>query len=147
MLFGLLIVLPLTVVVWVVLRLFRVRVESFERLGELIGVVVLFTWLAILFIGLPTYAAVSLVGAHLGLWHSSFSSLVAAIPKWRGLPVILWVFFGLCATAGVSAIVDWVMNRAKGQVRAPPLVTAIERSRGAPTASDNHDYQGLGDPR
>jgi hypothetical protein len=81
MLFSLLIVLPLTVVVWVVLRLFRVRVGSFERLGELIGVVVLFTWLAILFIGLPTYAAVSLVGAHFGLWHSSFSPLVAGIPN------------------------------------------------------------------
>jgi hypothetical protein len=64
-----------------VLRLFRVRVGSFERLGELIGVVVLFTWLAILFIGLPTYAAVSLVGAHFGLWHSSFSPLVAGIPN------------------------------------------------------------------
>lgn len=114
MLFGLLIVLPLTVVVWVVLRLFRVRVKSFERLGELIAVVVLFTWLAILFIGLPTYAAVSLIGAHLGLWHSSFS--LPAIPKWRGLPVILWVFFGLCATAGLSHIVGWVMNRAKGKV-------------------------------
>jgi hypothetical protein len=114
MLFSLLMVLPLTVVVWVVSRLFRVRVKSFERLGELIAVVVLFTWLAILFIGLPTYAAVSLIGAQLGLWHSSFSPLVAAIPKW-GLPVILWVFF--CATAGVSAaIVDWVMNRAKGKV-------------------------------
>jgi putative effector of murein hydrolase len=123
MLFSLLIVLPLTVVVWVVLRLFRERVKSFERLGELIAVVVLFTWLAILFIGLPTYAAVSLIGAHLGLWHSSLSPLVAAMPKWRGLPVILWVFLycGLCATAaGLFAIVwrtrDWVMNRAKGKV-------------------------------
>ena len=120
MLFSLLIVLPLTVVVWVVLRLFRVRVKSFERLGELIAVVVLFTWLAIVFIGLPTYATVSLIGAHLGLWHSSFSPLVAAIPKWRGVPVFLWVFFGLCATAGLSHIVwrtrDWLMNRAKGKV-------------------------------
>jgi hypothetical protein len=114
MLFGLLIVLPLTVVVWVVLRLFRVRVKSFERLGELIGVVVLFTWLAILFIGLPTYVAVSLIGAHLGLWHSSFSPLVAAIPNGAVYLILLVIF---CATAGVSAaIVDWVMNRVKGKV-------------------------------
>ena len=114
MLFSLLIVLPLTVVVWVVLRLFRVRVKSFERLGELIAVVVLLTWLAILFIGLPTYAAVSLIGAHLGLWHSSFSPLVAAIPN-GAVYLILWVLF--CAITGVSAaIVDWVMNRAKGKV-------------------------------
>jgi hypothetical protein len=95
-----------------------VRVKSFERLYELIGVVVLFTWLAILFIGLPTYAAIGLIGTHLGLWHSSFSP--PAIPKWRGLPVILWVFFGLCATAGLSHVVwrtrDWVMNKAKGKV-------------------------------
>jgi hypothetical protein len=108
MLFSLLIVLPLTVVVWVVLRLFRVRVKSFERLGELIAVVVLFTWFAIVFIGLPTYAAVSLVGAHFGLWHSSFTPLPNG-----AVYLILWVFF--CAITGVSAAsVGWVINRVKG---------------------------------
>jgi len=65
--------------------------------------------------------------ATLGL---SDSPLVTAIPKYRGLPVILWVFAGLAVTAIFFhlfwQVVDWVRNHLRRRsTDAKPTALAV----------------------
>ena len=68
MLFGLLIVLPATIIVWLLLRLFRVRSRiSFGRLHEAIGPIILGGWIGTLFVIGPIVGMIFWGGVPSGL--------------------------------------------------------------------------------
>jgi hypothetical protein len=62
----------------------------------------------------------------------SDSPLVTAIPKYRGLPVILWVFAGLAVTASFFHLfwlaVDWVRSRLRRSSTGATLPSLAVRS-------------------
>ena len=64
MLFGLLIVLPVTVIVWIILKIFYPRLTiSFERLHDGVGLVIIGLWIAAFFVAIIAGVAIQ-IGRH-----------------------------------------------------------------------------------
>lgn len=99
-------------IIWLAARLRHQKMtpkQAFDLSGSLLAGALVFGLVTLYAIGVP----VTLIAIVIATFNLSDSRLIAAIPKWHGLPVFIWLMGGLGILFLIGTINSWLYNRWK----------------------------------
>jgi hypothetical protein len=99
-------------IIWLGARLRHPKMtpkQAFDLSGSFLAGALVFGLITLYAIGVP----VTFIAIVIATFNLSGSPLIAAIPKWHGLPVFIWLMGGLGILFLISTINSWLYNRWK----------------------------------